>query len=237
MHSSATMKARLSLFLTLLLTVAAHAAKLTFEDPVKEVTAELNDREITIDFPFSNKSDEAVTIQRYEAACTCTSVKVKGGKMRYEPGEEGVIRTVFDIGNFIGDTSKAIQLWVEGDSVARPSVILQAKIHIPVLVEVEPKTLRWEPEDAPEVKTIVVTMHQDDPIQVTGVGCSNESFTTELKTLEAGKRYEIDVKPTATDTPALGIITIQTDCEVARHANQRAFAMVRKLPKVPGKGN
>ncbi|MBB5353528.1 hypothetical protein HNR46_003789 [Haloferula luteola] len=229
------MKAGLPFLFSLLFAAVAQAGGLTFESASQEATAELEQTEVIVDFPFSNESDTAVTIQRYEAACSCTSVKVKGGKMRYEPGEKGLIRTVFDLGTFVGDTSKSIQLWVDDDPATRPSVVLQAKIHIPVLVSLEPKTLRWEPNDALSPKTITVTMSHSEPIHVSKVACGNESFHTQIKTIEDGKLYEIEVTPVSTEKPALGIISIETDCKVARHATQRAFAMIRKMPQLPTK--
>ncbi|WP_353566777.1 DUF1573 domain-containing protein [Haloferula sargassicola] len=229
------MKTALAFLFSLVALAAAAPAKLTFENTVEKATADLNERQIIVDFPFSNKTDAPVTIERYEASCSCTSVKVKGGKMRYEPGEEGLIRTVFDLGNFVGDTTKGIQLWIEGDPVNQPSVLLQAEIHIPVLVQLEPKTLRWDVNEKPEPKTIGVRMEDDSPIHITEVTCGNESFTTKVKTLEDGKHYEISVKPNSTEKPALAIVNVQTDCKIERHATQRAFAMIRNLPQIPRK--
>lgn len=238
MHSAGIMKRSIALFLSLAPAALVHAAGLTFEAPVQEVSAGLEQTELKVDFVFKNDSEESVAIARYEAACTCTSVTVKGGKLRYEPGESGVIRTVFDLGNFVGDTEKDVQMWLEGDAPQQPSVVLKAKIHIPILVNLEPKTLRWEPNGPLDPKVIKVEINNEEPIHLTSVTSGNETFTTEMKTIEDGKSYEVVVTPTSTEKPALGIISLQTDCKIQRQANHRAFAMIRATaqgPKGPGK--
>jgi hypothetical protein len=83
-----------------------------------------------------------------------------------------------------------------------------------------------------ESKTIEITMKHEEPIHVTSVNSVNPNFEIELKTVEAGKRYELLVRPTNTDTQRIGLITIETDCAIKRHANQRAFTVVR-TPTLP----
>jgi len=206
------------------------AGKLSFKETEKDVHAGADQRTVTADFEFENGSDEVVTIANSASSCSCLSVKVKGGKLVYQPGEKGVIRGVFDMGNFSGEAVKALQVWLEGDPEALPSVTLKVTVHIPVLVAVEPKTLRWDLGAAVEAKVLTITMDHDEPIRVTKAGCSNPNFETRVRTVEEGKKYELEVTPTTTDEQALGVITIDTDCSIARHATQRAFALVRRPP-------
>jgi hypothetical protein len=100
-------------------------------------------------------------------------------------------------------------------------------IHIPVLVETEPKTLRWDIGDDPKAQTISITMNGEKPIKVLSVTSTIPAFEHELKTIEEGRRYELVVTPQVTDKPALAILRIQTDCEVQRHAVAQTFAVVR----------
>jgi hypothetical protein len=206
------------------------SAGLSFETKLKDVHAGYDQREVTCDFEFSNDTDGAITIARYESTCSCMNVKVKGGKLRYEPGEKGTIRAIFDMGNFSGEVDKSVRLWLKGDPAGEPSITLTTRVHIPVLVEIEPKTVRWDVDAAgePTTQVISIKMNHDKPIHVLSVEPGNQKFTTELKTLEKGKAYELHVTPLEVSKPALGVIQIRTDAESSRYSSQRAFALVRK---------
>lgn len=211
---------------------ALFAGELTFEKTLEEVQVPLDGRRVTADFKFENKSDQDVRIAKYNATCSCMTVQVKGGKLAYAPGESGVIRGVFDMGNFSGTVDKALQIWLDDDAEGTPSVTLTARIHIPVLVDLNPQTLRWDVGGKTESKTIQITMKHDDPIKVTSVESVNPHFELELKTIEVGKKYELVVTPTDTDTQRIGLISIETDCALTRHAKQRAYTIVRN-PTAP----
>ena len=224
------MRAPLLILIGLILPV--FGAGLTFEKTLEEVEVPLDGRRVTADFKFENKGDKDVRIAKYNATCSCMTVQVKGGKLAYAPGERGVIRGVFDMANFSGTVDKAVQIWLDDDAEGTPSVTLTARIHIPILVELDPKTLRWDVGGKTESRTIKITMKHDKPIHVTSVESVNPHFEIELKTVEAGKSYELVVTPTDTDTQRIGLISIKTDCAVKRHTTQRAYTIVRN-PTAP----
>lgn len=208
--------------------LASFGAGLEFSEPAKEFKAAPDQREIIADFTFSNTGDKPSEIKRYEAACSCTSVKVKGGKLHYEPGESGVIRVRLDLGNLVGRTEKAVQLWLDDDPSTKPSVVLRMDVMIPELIKIEPKTVRWELNDEPVAKPIKLTIEGDEPIRITGVKCGNEVFSTELKTIAEGREYEVLITPESTEEQSLAVVQITTDSKVGRFASQRVFAMVRR---------
>lgn len=205
-------------------------AELTFDSKLKDVHAGHDDREVTCDFDFTNGTEKVQEIARYESTCSCMSVKVKGGKLRYEAGEKGTIRAIFDMGNFAGEVDKAVRIWLKDDPPEKPSITLTARVHIPVLVGIEPKTVRWEvdPKAEPETKVIEIRMNHEEPIQVLSAECGNDKFGVELKALEEGKSYDLHVTPKSVAAPALAVIQIRTDAKSSRHSSQRAFALVRK---------
>lgn len=208
------------------------AGTLKFEATTQDLKADPDAKAITADFNFTNESAEEVVIKRYEASCSCISATIKGNKLIYKPGESGVIRAAFDMSQFSGTTEKPLALWLDNDPADKPSITLTTRVTIPVLVEVEPKTLIWEVGGKPEPKTVVVTMKHTSPILIKKITGTDSRFTQELKTIEEGKKYEIVVAPAATDKVGMGVIHIETDCEIQRHRTQRIFSVVRQpLPK------
>lgn len=204
------------------------AAGLEFPSPLQEIHAAADARKVTADFEFTNRSDKPVLISKYDSTCSCMGVKIQDGKLRYAPGESGVVRAEFTIGNFSGTMDKVVALWLDKDAADKPSVSLTVRVHIPILVELDPKTLKWDLNGKVGPKTIRITMHHEQPIRVLAVTSTSQAFQHELKTLEEGKRYELIVTPVAMNTPALGIFRIETDCKLERHRIQQVFATVRK---------
>lgn len=212
----------------LLIAAMAHAAGLEFKELAKEVIAKSNATSVTADFEFTNKGTKPVTIAKSDPGCSCLHVQITGGKLKYAPGESGVIRTTFDMGNFSGTVDKMVALWLDDDGPNSPSVRLTVKVHIPVLVELDPKTVTWNIGAKPEPKTIHITMAEGKPIQVLNVTSTSESFVTEVKTVEKGRKYDLVITPKVMGNAGIGVLRIETDCEITKHKVQQAFAVVRK---------
>lgn len=215
----------------LALAALAHAG-LDFKETLKEVQAPADAKTVTADFEFTNRTDTAVTVAKVDPTCSCISIKIKDGKLRYAPGESGLIRAEFDMGNFSGVVDKVVAVWLDGDPVDKPSVALTVRVNIPVLISLEPKTLKWNAGGKGEPQVVRIVMNHTSPIHVTGVNSSSKAFKQELKTIEDGKRYELIVTPVDVDSPSLAVIRIETDCDIAKHRLQQAFAVIRK--PVPG---
>lgn len=201
---------------------------LTFPEKLKELKAAADVTELVVDFPFTNQTDKPIEIKKFDAECSCMSAGVSGGKLRYEPGESGVIRGKFDMANFFGTVEKQISVWVEDDRENAPSIRLTVKVEIPEVVKLEPKTLSWTIGEEGKPKTVTVTVEGSEPVHVKSVTNSNAAFRHELKTLEDGKRYEVVITPADTNVAALGIFKITTDCALVRHREKQAYATVRR---------
>ena len=216
-----------TLLILLALQALTFAGTLEFKELVKSQNATADATKVTTDFEFTNKSDKTVTIAKCDPTCSCLAVQVSGGKMKYAPGESGVIRTVFDVGNATGLIEKGVAIYLDNDLPDKPSLNLQAKILIPVLVSLEPKTVSWDLGSKPEEKTIHVRMAEGNLINVIGVNVK-ESFKCELKTIEKGVSYDLIVSPKSTESVDLGIIRIETDSKISKQKVQQAFVVVRR---------
>jgi hypothetical protein len=212
------------------------AASLTFKETLKEIHAPADVQSVTAEFAFTNRTNKTVDVVKYDAACSCMNVQISNGKLRYAPGESGVIKATFDMGNFSGTVDKVIAVWLDKDPQDKPSVALTVRVHIPVLVAINPKTLSWNIGEKATPQTIRVTMNHSKPIHLKSVTSSSPAFTHEMRALEEGKSYEVVVTPTEMGTPGLAVLRLDTDCEIAKHKIQQAFAVVRKpVPGAAGK--
>ena len=206
----------------------AHSASLEFAETLREVHAPADVNTVTTDFNFTNRSSKPVTITHYESACSCMKVEISDAKLRYAPGESGTIRAEFDMGNFSGEIDKTIAIWIEGDPKNKPSITLTARVHIPIVIAIEPKTLKWPLNGKAHAQSIRITINNPKPIHITKITSSSENFRHELKTINDGKSYELAVTPLDLSLPTLAIFRIETDCTLTKHQTQQAFAVVRK---------
>ncbi|MEI7911624.1 MAG: DUF1573 domain-containing protein [Verrucomicrobiota bacterium] len=213
-----------------------HAAALTFEKELLEIHAPADASSVVADFNFKNNTDKPVTIAKVDKACSCIGVQVSDGKLVYAPGEGGKIRATFDMGNFSGVIDKTVVLYLNNDPNEKPSVTLTVQVHIPVLIAIseKEKTLKWTTGAKPEPQKIDLKVEYAKPIKIISTSCTSENYKVELKTLEAGKHYEILVTPVDTKEQGLAIIRINTDCEIKRYQVLQAFCVIRaELPPVP----
>jgi hypothetical protein len=226
------MKIAIAIWLSLL--AVSHAAGLSFKELVTDVSAPADAKSVTADFSFTNKSQKPVTIAKSDPGCSCLKVEISGGKLKYEPGESGTVRATFDLGNFSGTVDKVIGIWLDDDTGTTPTMQLTVRIHIPVLVALEPtKTLSWNVGDKAGPQTIQIRMAEGETIHVTGVKSSSPNFVCEIKTVEDGKKYDLVVTPQDTATSGMTVIRIETDCKIAKHKTQQAFGVVRKAAAKP----
>lgn len=181
---------------------------------------------VMAELPFTNAGTNTVEITRAKPDCTCIAVEISNGKLRYAPGESGVIRATIDVGNKIGSEEQVVLVWLKGDTEEKPSIQVPVRIHIPQLVTLDTKSLKWELGAEKTPKSIQITMAHDKPIQVTKVSSTSQDFRLELVTHQAGTRYELIVTPLNTAQQGMAIVRVETDCPVQKQRIQQAFAMV-----------
>lgn len=205
------------------------AGPLKFEKDTLEVNADLNSKTVESEYHFTNTSNKLVTIKSADAGCSCLAVKVAGGKMSYKPGESGVLKTVFEVGVFQGLVDKPIYIWLDDAPEEKPSVTLHLRVQVPVIITLEPRTLKWKVGDKPKPKRMDIKMDYKKPIRIKKVSTSQDkSFKLKVITVEAGKHYQIEVTPLTIGSPTLGIIRVETDVDVKKQRVQQGFATVSR---------
>lgn len=199
---------------------------ITFHEPVLEAHLGLNDQVIVRDFSFTNTGDQSVTISQADAGCSCLSVEIAKGKFTYAPGEKGIMRAKFEVGNLQGIVEKDILIWLKGDLPEQASSKVSLKLHIPTPFVVEPKTVKWKKSDPSEMKLIDVKIDSDMELRIKTVSVSSSAFSAKLLTVEEAKHYQIQITPKNTEIPSLGVILITTDAKNDKFKSLQGFAIV-----------
>ncbi len=206
---------------------AAPGRGLHFENPLLLLPVAADAQTTVANFSFTNDTDQPVSIEKVEKACSCLAVEVLESKLHYAPGESGVIRATFALENLIGEVEKNFQLYLKGDVLGRPTHTLTVRVQIPVLVKLSAKTLKWPLGEPPQAQKIDIEMAHTKPIRVASTQSSSDNFKLELRMLSEGQHYELWVTPLNTAEPGLAVIRVETDCEIPRHRLQQVFALIR----------
>lgn len=207
-------------------------AQLEFDSTLKEVHTAPDATTAIANFDFTNKGKQPIHIKNVNPDCNCLAVEVRDGKLTYAPGESGSIRATFKMGNSIGIVEQMVAIWLDEDPKDKPSINLSVRIHIPVLISLDTKSLKWKVGGDTKSQSIQVTMHHSDPIHVTHISSTSQDFDLELITHEKGTRYEVVVTPKETGRSGMALIRIETDCSINKQKIHQAFAMVIK-PESP----
>lgn len=212
---------------------AADPAGLSFVKNRIELTVAPEAKMVTVPYFFENKTDQSISIARYDSACSCLSAKVKGDKLTYKPGEKGEMKIDFELGNFSGLVEKTVLIWTSNDAEQSPSSVLTVALTIPVLFEINPKTVFWDQNGEKTSQVIKLTVNDKKPIHILSHKGTNPQFAYELKTIRDGSEYELVVTPKDLSKPAFGMIKLGTDSAIPRYKRQMAFVCVRRQPASP----
>jgi hypothetical protein len=151
--------------------------------------------EFSVDFPFTNATAAPLVIRKFNCACSGLRSEISGNKLSYAPGESGVLRSFFTVGPANGTMSKSVVLWLQDDPEETPSATFTARIHVPELVKIEPRTLCWDLGQPAQPQTLRIRIDHSSPIHLTKLTYTTENFRHTLRTLEPGKLYEIEAVP------------------------------------------
>jgi hypothetical protein len=165
------------------------------------------DAEVKGEFAFTNMGPTPVTITDVKTSCGCTTAALT--KKIYAPGEKGAISTTFTIGDRVGLQQK--QIVVRTDFPEEMFIQLTVRVFIPEFVKIEPQIVRWPLNGKNEMRIVKINVGPAQPVKVLGVRSTDDRIFAKLKTLEPGKRYEIEVSASVTNEPIRAFMRVETD--------------------------
>ena len=192
-----------------------------------EVHPSPEDSQALASFTFRNTGEVSVKIVKIETSCSCLSAVLD--KQVYQPGESGQGSAEFKVASFVGRHEKSVQITT--DHPTQPVWEIPFVLVVPVVIEIEPRTLQWWVGEEPEAKHCTVRMVGNAPMKITDVVSTRESVEFSWKEVEEGRVYEIEVKPTSTDAVLLGALKIETDSLIPKYQRQLAFFSVYRRQK------
>ena len=211
------------------------SAEMVFENKTVGVVVEPGQNLAMGLFPFKIVGEDE-RIVKADAFCTCLTPQVPLGsdrapKLNWKVGEKGVIKGRFETKQFLGTVEKSIKIFLAGRD---EPTILNFQVVIPELIKLTPSTLKWSKGGVADERVVRITINHDKPIKIlSDMGNNDKIFPYQLKTIKEGWEYEIRLKPTSTEKPGMGMISLRTDSPFPRFKRRVLYAVVQ--PKVSGK--
>jgi hypothetical protein len=202
-------------------------AGLEFEKNEIDVNAAPADEVLPVEFAFKNSGENSVTVDEITFACSCLSAETD--KKTYAPGENGVLKASFKLGSFTGYQRKAMTVVATEDGAGEAERSqLMVGVKIPDVITIEPELLSWTVGEEPKPKSFTIKVPHADPINIKQITCSRTGFDFELVVKQRGRDYEVKLIPESTASPMLGVLKIETDCEIPKHQRQLAFFSIAR---------
>lgn len=198
------------------------AGDLVFSPARQTVRADPGQASLEVRFQVENTGAAPARIARLESSCECLEVSIDANPV--PAGGSATITGVFDVGKLRGSSERMIAVTPEGRS--RP-VFLNAKIEIEPIYEIDPPMTTWTKGGEPVAKTVVFRVVREKPVHVLAVESKRPEVACELVEVEKGRLYRLELTPSSTESSLLGIVRLDTDCELEDYARPLVYFSIQ----------
>ena len=203
-----------------------NGAHIKFAETVHDFGKVKASEPLRTDFIFTNTGTTTLEITDVRPGCGCTTAGAWDKSVK--PGESGKIPIQFNPGNFSGTVTKSVTVTCNDPVQNVQGLSIKATIWRPV--EINPSYVYFmgvEGETTNETKVAHIINNLEEPITLEKPESPNPRFRTELKTVKAGKEFDLEVTylGAVSNTIPQSIITIKTSSTNAPALTVTAYAM------------
>ncbi len=185
------------------------------------------------DFVFTNTGGLMLEIKDVRAGCGCTTMGVWDREVA--PGKTGKIPVQFNSTSFNRLVHKVVYVTCNDPANATPTLGLQGTIWRAFDILPMYAVFNLPPDgQTNQTQTVRIISNDDGSVTVSDPVCNNPAFAVELKTLQAGKAFALDVTVIASNVPGSlsAPITLKTSLPQKPEISLTAFATVLPLLSV-----
>lgn len=177
-------------------------AALDFETERIELEVGWGDEAVEASYPFTNRSEQAVTILQVRTSCGCTAATPE--KNRYEPGESGAIDARFVVGNRQGVQRNRIRVQTDQDASHQLDMI----VDVPIAWELRNRVLVWRDNERLEAKEARLVVHDPAIDKVELVHQENSFWDVELRPSDEEGIWNLVAEPKSFEVQRREALTI-----------------------------
>jgi putative membrane protein len=195
---------------------------LVFRPYSQKVSADPGEKTLEVTFSVENTGSAPAGIATLESGCECLEVSIDVNPI--PPLGKATITGIFDIEKLRGSAERKITVVPEGASRA---IFLTTDIEIEPIYEIVESMTTWARGSTPETKTVTFRVLREKPVHVLSAESKRPEVACELVEVEKGRLYELRLTPTSTENSLLGIVRLETDCEVENYARPLAYYSIQ----------
>ncbi|MEM9016652.1 MAG: DUF1573 domain-containing protein [Verrucomicrobiota bacterium] len=199
-----------------------YSGSLVYEPGFQEVEIEAGEKIVEVTFSVRNEGGEPVKIREIISGCECLSVEID--KDPIPPAAMATITGVFEVEKLRGRSERKIT--VISEQHPRP-VFLTTRIKTDPIYELKEAMTNWEIGSDPIPKIVEFRVLREKPIRVLSAESKRKEVSCELIVIEEGRAYDLKLTPESTDSSLLGIVRIETDCELENYARPLAYFSIQ----------
>ncbi|MDH4411587.1 MAG: DUF420 domain-containing protein [Verrucomicrobiales bacterium] len=198
------------------------AGDLVFRPHSQKVSADPGEKTLEVTFSVENTGSDAAGIATLESGCECLEVSIDVNPI--PPRGKATITGIFDIEKLRGSAERKITVVPEGASRA---IFLTTDIEIEPIYEILESMTTWARGSKPETKIVTFRVVREKPVHVLSAESKRPEVTCELVEVERGRLYHLRLSPSSTESSLLGIVRLETDCEVESYARPLAYYSIQ----------
>ena len=198
------------------------AGDLVFRPHSQKVSADPGEKTLEVTFSVENTGSDAAGIATLESGCECLEVSIDVNPI--PPRGKATITGIFDIEKLRGSAERKITVVPEG---AGRAIFLTTEIEIEPIYEILESMTTWARGSKPETKIVTFRVVREKPVHVLSAESKRPEVTCELVEVERGRLYHLRLSPTSTEKSLLGIVRLETDCEVESYARPLAYYSIQ----------
>lgn len=183
------------------------AAQLEWERESVRMSAHPLQEKMQVAFNYRNAGEQPVKILRTESSCGCLVPQT--GERIVAPGASGSVTAEFLLRGRSGKQKKHIL--VTTDRNKQVPYRLDMEVNIPDSYLPSIRRVIWERAESYEPRTVRLTNHYPEPINLVEVLPSIGTLRTELKTVKPGFEYDLIITPDAGVENLRGFIRLRPE--------------------------
>jgi hypothetical protein len=199
--------------------------KIQFQTPVYDFGRAQSGEQVKYTYILTNGGDQTLEISGVQA-CGCITAN---WTRSVEPGKTGSIPISFNSTGYGGPVGKTVTVTCNDKANPRPMLQFKGTVWKPLDVVPPMGVLNLSADSPLASVTVRVTNNLPEPITVSAPESNNRAFAAELKTIQAGKEFEVIIAPVSPLPPgnAQAQFTLKTSSTNAPVITIPVFANVQ----------
>jgi len=195
---------------------------LVFTPVSRVIKASAGEKTIEVVFSVENTASVPLRIVKLESGCECLEVSIDQDPIPAR--KTAKITGIFDVEKLRGSSERKIAVLTE--QVSLP-LFLTTRIEVEPIYLIEQQMTTWAVGSDPVKKTVTFRVVRDQPVHVLSAESKRPEVTCQLVEVEKGRLYHLELTPSSTANSLLGIVRLQTDCEIESYASPLAYFSIQ----------